>query len=138
MNYLALAKGIKGICYYSPGSEIAGTDYIDDVAIYPRQWTELLKTASEIRHLTPTLAAGEEAATVKLVNDNPAIHYREWNHQGVHTLIAVNVERALSLARWSFESGVQPKVLFEDRQLAGPGTSMTDLFQPLEIHIYQW
>ena len=138
MNYLALAKGIKGLCYYAPGAQITGTEYIDDIAIYPRQWTELLKTSSEIRYLTPTLAAGTPAATVELSNDNPAIHFREWSHQGVRTLIAVNVERTMSLANWSFRSAVQPKVLFENRQVAELSTSVTDLFQPLEVHVYQW
>lgn len=138
INYLALAKGVKGLCYYAPGAQIADTEYIDDVAIYPRQWTELLKTTREIRHLTPTLAAGTPAATVELSNNNPAIHFREWSHQGVHTLIAVNVERTRSLANWNFQSAVRPKVLFENRRVAELSTSVTDLFQPLEVHVYQW
>jgi hypothetical protein len=138
MNYLALAKGVKGLCYYAPGAEIPDTPYSDNVAIYPRQWTELLKTASEIRHLTPTLAAGAVGTLATLANDNPAIHFRQWSHRGVHTLIAVNVERSLSLAVWNFQSAVQPQVLFEDRQSAGPSTSLTDLFHPLQVHVYQW
>ena len=138
MNYLALAKGVKGLCYYAPGAEIPDTQYSDNVAIYPRQWTELLKTASEIRHLTPTLAAGAVVATATLASDNSAIHFRQWSHRGVHTLIAVNVEHSLSLAVWNFQSAVQPKVLFEDRQPTSASTSLTDLFRPLEVHVYQW
>ena len=83
MNYLALAKGVKGLCYYAPGVQIPDTQYSHNVAIYPRQWTELLKTATEIRHLTPTLAAGAVDTTVTLENDNPAIHFRQWSHRGV-------------------------------------------------------
>ena len=81
MNYLALAKGVKGLCYYAPGAEIPDTPYSDNVAIYPRQWTELLKTASEIRHLTPTLAAGAVDTTATLASDNRAIHFRQWSHR---------------------------------------------------------
>jgi len=29
-------------------------------------------------------------------------------------------------------------VLFEDRVLPGEAQAFTDLFQPLEVHIYQW
>ena len=56
----------------------------------------------------------------------------------MHTLIAVNVERDLVLAKWDFGAPSQPKVLFEDRVLSEKGRSITDLFKPLEVHIYQW
>ena len=138
MNYQALAKGVKGLLYYSPGIEIPDTPYYDDVATYPRQWTEALKIAREVRHLAPALAAGSPTATVRLQKDNPAIHYREISHNGLHTLIAVNVEREMTLAKWAFDTPAQPKVLFEDRVLAKEDTILTDLFQPLEVHIYQW
>jgi len=32
----------------------------------------------------------------------------------------------------------QPAALFEDRVLAEKAASMTDKFDPLEVHIYQW
>jgi hypothetical protein len=35
--------------------------------------------------------------TVRLEQENPAIHYRELVRDGVHTLIAVNVEPDLAL-----------------------------------------
>lgn len=138
MNYLALAKGVKGLLYYAPAPEIAGTDYVDSVTIYPRQWTECLNIASEVRHLTPVLATGKYVQTTRLQEDNPAIHYRELIHDGVHTLIAVNVERELVLGKWTFDQPTQPQVLFEDRVLSEQAIGMTDLFNPLEVHIYQW
>lgn len=138
MNYLALAKGVKGLLYYAPGSEIPDTEYADDLVIYPRQWTEALKIAREVRHLAPVLAAGQRAETVRLEEDNPAIHYRELVRDGLHTLIAVNVERDLALAKWVFDTPSQPKVLFEDRMVPEKLSVMTDLFEPLEVHVYQW
>ena len=138
INYLALAKGVKGLLLYAPGAEIPGTDFIDDFAIYPRQWTEVLKMASEIRHLTPVLATGVQVNTVKLEQDGDAIHFLELSHEGVHTLIAVNVEPEFHLAKWRFEKAVQPKVLFEDRTLTNRTEGFADLFKPLEVHIYQW
>jgi hypothetical protein len=138
MNYLALAKGAKGLMYYASGPEIAGTRYADDFTIYPRQWTEALKIASEVRHLAPVLAAGKPATTARLEDAPAAIHFLELTRQGVHTLIAVNVERERILANWRFDQPVQPQVLFEDRVLPGEAKVFTDLFQPLEVHIYQW
>lgn len=138
INYLAVAKGVKGLLYYAPGGDIPGTDYVDDFAIYPRQWTEALKIASEIRHLTPVLAAGEQVHTVKLEQQGDAIHFIELKHEGTHTLIAVNVEQELKLAKWHFDTPVKPLVLFEDRAPTDSAQTLTDLFQPLEVHIYQW
>jgi len=138
MNYLALAKGARGLMYYASGPEIADTRYADDITIYPRQWTEALKIASEVRHLAPVLAAGTPATTARLEDAPAAIHFLELARQGVHTLIAVNVERERVLANWSFDQPVQPQVLFEDRVLPGEAQAFTDLFQPLEVHIYQW
>lgn len=138
MNYLALAKGVNGLLYYAPGADIPDTEYVDDFAIQPRQWTEALKTARQIRHLTPELTLGKAGSTARLRDETGAIHFREIVHKGVHTLIAVNVERDDVLACWSFENAVQPHVLFEDRLLAQPGREITDLFRPLEVHVYQW
>ena len=138
MNYFALTKGVKGLCFYAPGGEIPGTKYVDDVALYPRQWTEILKVASEVRYLAPTLAAGAVVETVKLIQDGTAVHFIERLHEGVHTLIAVNVEPELVLVEWEFDGPVQLEVLFEDRAPANAVKSFTDLFNPLEVHVYQW
>ena len=138
MNYLALAKGVKGLLFYSPGVQIAGTEYIDEVTIQPRQWTEALKVAREVRHLAPVLATGQPVKTVRLEEDNPAIHYRELVLDGEHILIAVNVRPDLALAKWAFDGRVQPMVLFEDRVLSETTTKLTDHFGPLEVHVYRW
>ena len=138
MNYLALTKGVKGLLFYSPGVEIPDTEYCDDVATHPRQWTEVLKVAREVRHLAPVLTAGQSANTVRLEQENPAIHYRELVRDGVHTLIAVNVEPDLALAKWVFDRPVQPKVLFEDRAASEREKKMSDKFAALEVHVYRW
>ena len=138
MNYLALARGVKALVFYAAGGEIPGTEYTNDVAIYPRQWTEVLKLSGEIRYLAPTLAAGPEAQTVRLEQEGEAIHFTERLHDGVHTLIAVNVEPELVLATWRFDRPVRPRVMFEDRVAGTESRAFTDLFRPLEVHVYQW
>ena len=122
----------------APGGEIPGTKYVDDVALYPRPWTEILKVASEVCYLAPTLAAGAVVETVKLVQNETAAHFSGRLHEGVHTLIAVNVEPELVLVEWEFDGPVQLEVLFEDRAPANAVKSFTDLFKPLEVHVYQW
>ena len=66
------------------------------------------------------------------------MHFIERLHEGVHTLIAVNVEPELVLVEWEFDGPVQLEVLFEDRAPADAVKSFTDLFKPLEVHVYQW
>ena len=120
------------------GIEDSRYRFIDDVAIYPRQWTEMLKIAGEVRYLAPTLATGNRVETVKLEQDGEAIHFIELKCEGVHTLIAVNATPELVLTEWHFGQPVQPSVLFEDCRTQGEVRSFTDLFRPLEVHIYQW
>lgn len=138
MNYLALARGVKGLVFYAAGGEIPDTPYTNDVAIYPRQWTEVLKLSGEIRHLAPTLAAGAAVQSVQLEQEGEAIQFTERLHDGVHTLIAVNVTPELALGTWRFDRPVRPLAMFEDRAAGTESRSFTDLFQPLEVHVYQW
>lgn len=138
MNYLALAKGVKGLLFYSPAGNIAGTEYVDDIAIRPRQWTEVLKISREMRYLSPVLTLGTVVNTVQLKNAPPAIHFLELKHAGEHTLLAINVERELVLATWEFERPTEVRVLFENRQVEGAQMEVTDLFAPLDVHVYRW
>ena len=138
MNYLALTRGVKGLAFYAAGGEIPGTRYTNDVAIYPRQWTEVLKLSGEIRYLAPALAAGSEVQSVELEQEGEAIHFIERLHDGVHTLIAVNVKPDLALGTWRFDRPVRPQVMFEDRVASTESRGFTDLFRPLEVHVYQW
>ena len=56
----------------------------------------------------------------------------------MHTLIAVNVEPDLTLAKWVFDRPVQPMVLFEDRVMSQRAKKMSDKFAALEVHVYRW
>jgi hypothetical protein len=138
MNYLALTMGVKGLLFYAAGGQIPDTEFAADVAIYPRQWTEILEVASEVRLLAPTLASGTPTQTARLGQANEAIRFAELSRDGVHTLIAVNVEPEMTLVEWRFDRPVDLKMLFEDRAAAAQVDAFTDLFEPLEVHVYQW
>lgn len=137
MNYLALAKGVKGLLFYAGGGSPTPGVY-NDLTEYPSQWQEALKIAGEVRYLSPVLAAGKLVQTVRLEPESPAIHYRELEKEGVHTLIAVNVGPAPVSVTWRFSEPAQPLVLFEDRVLSKKAREMSDKFESLEVHIYRW
>ena len=84
------------------------------------------------------MKSNAKAKTVHLEQEDPAIHYREFVHDGVYTLIAVNVEPDLALATWVFDRPVQPMVLFEDRVVSKRAKKMSDKFATLEVHVYRW
>ena len=138
MNYQALTTGVKGLLFYASGSYDAETKEYNTLVCYPEPWNEVLKIAAELRYLAPALASGKPVKTARLEPDNPQIHYREFRHGDVHTLIAVNVADKPILARWLFARPVQPLVLFEDRALSEKVSEMTDTFKPLDVHVYQW
>ena len=138
MNYLALAKGAKCVLFYAPGPPIPDTRDVNTILLYPKPWKALLELASELRHLSPVLASGTAVRTVRLEPDSPKIHYREWRLGDTHTVIAVNAERESVPARWVFARPCRPIVLFEDRALSEKAGIMTDVFGPLDVHVYQW
>ena len=138
MNYLCLAKGVKGLCLYAPGSRVKGEDYCNDITFYSDRWAEALRIASEIRHLSPVLAAGKLVPGARPARDVAAIHYRQFEHAGRGTLIAVNVGIESVTVNWRFTRPVRPKVLFEDRVAGGSSARISDRFGPLQVHVYQW
>ena len=85
-----------------------------------------------------SMKSNAKAKTVRLEQENPAIHCRELVHDGVHTLIAVNVEPDLALATWVFDRPVQPMVFFKDRVVSKRAKKMSDKFAMLEVHVYRW
>ena len=140
MNYLALAKGVRGLLFYAPGVPIKGTNKWNTVTYYSKPWNEVLRIAGEVRHLSPVLAVGKPMRTVSLQDEdeNEAIHYLELRLGDTHTVIAVNAKREEVQVEWLFSKPAQVKVLFEDRELSEKANSMADTFKPLEVHVYQW
>ncbi len=138
LNYLPVVKGVKGLVFYASGYRFKGTNTYNAVTYYRDSWEQVLRIASELRYLSPILAAGEPLGTAQLKAGHEAIHFREWRYQGVQTLIAVNVKGEPVDATWRLAQPARPKVLFEDRVLTEPATELADRFAPLAVHIYQW
>lgn len=139
MNYLALVEGVKGLIIYASGGSRKPGLY-NNLVEYPAQWQGALKIASEVRYLSPVLAAGKEVRTVRLEPEkaSSSIRFRELEHEKMHYLITVNVTEATVEVTWHFPKPVQPMVLFEDRVFKKKATEMVDKFKPYEVHIYCW
>src|SRR5207245_2846267 len=65
MNYLAVTKGVKGLLFYGQGGS-PNPSVHNEITEYPAQWQEALRMASELRYLSPALAAGQSTQTVSL------------------------------------------------------------------------
>jgi hypothetical protein len=139
MNYLALVEGVQGLTIYASGGSSKPGVY-NNLIEYPAQWKEALRIASEVRYLSPVLAAGITKQTVHVQPQEAisSIRYREIEYQGGHYLIAVNITKTTVPVRWYFSQPVQPMVLFEDRASTEKSIEISDIFQPYDVHIYRW
>ena len=131
MAYHALTHNIRGYSLYA--------NYITEKK-YPDHWRETLRMAREIRYLAPALAAGKPSRTASLKLDSTwgSVYFRELEHEGAHTLIAVNMSGGPVAATWEFRKPTRAIVLFEDRAMGTPSKTMTDLFKAWEVHVYRW
>jgi len=131
MAYYAVVCGSQGYTAYANNISEKAT---------PQHWRELLRMASEMRYLAPVLATGENAATVSLtdVAVSASVKFREYVHGGEHTLIAVNMSGGRIGATWGFQHPVRASALFENRIMAVPERTVSDVFAPFAVHIYRW
>ena len=131
MAYYSLVCGVRGYTMYA--------NHLTPKS-HPKHWPAALKIATEMRHLAPVLAAGNDVRTVTMKQDSAwaSIYFREIEHKGTHTLIAVNMSAGRVAARWHFAGPTQAAVLFEDRAMSEKAGTVTDTFEPFEVHIYRW
>ncbi|MBI3922792.1 MAG: hypothetical protein HY318_15335 [Armatimonadetes bacterium] len=131
MAYYSLVAGVKGWTLY--GCSLSEESQ-------PQHWKEALRLASELRYLAPALAAGKAARSVSLQSDSTSgsIFFREIEHGGTHSLIAVNMSAGDIAANWNYQKAARVTVLFEDRIMTTKSRTMNDSFSPFEVHVYQW
>lgn len=131
MTYYAAVLGVDGIIQYAI--------HLPHPSL-PAIWEEVLTEGGELRYLLPVLAGGKPMRTASLERDSTSgsIYFREWTHQGEQTLIAVNLSGGRVAARWRFERPMQAMALFEDRVMRTASKTMSDVFDPFEVHVYRW
>jgi cell division protein ZapA (FtsZ GTPase activity inhibitor) len=131
MAFYSLVCGVAGYCLYA--------NYVN-AADHPEHWGMALSLACRLRHLGPALAAGQAARTVEAGGSPQAgsVFWRETEHAGEHTLLAVNLSGGTVPLVWTFARPVRAAVLFEDRAMARESASVSEVFAPWQVHIYQW
>ena len=120
-TWLAIAGGATAIGYFPNG-------WNEDVE------REIARTDHEIADLAPALASPETGAT----SDQPAVEVGARVLNGAVYVVAVNSSRSLVPATISVPElfGSTLDVYNEHRQLQATNGSFTDVFQPLEVHVY--
>ena len=120
-TWLAIAGGATGVGYFPNG-------WTDEIG------AEIARTDREIRELTPALLAPEAEAHA----DQQAVKVGARVLNGALYVIAVNSSRSLTAANIDVPDlfGGRLDVYDEDRQVPATNGTFTDLFEPLQVHIY--
>jgi stage II sporulation protein D len=120
-TWLAIAGGATGIGYF------------------PGTWTsqignEISQSDNEIKELTPALLAGQTQASA----GDPSIKLSARELNGALYLIAVNASRnpVTTTIQLPGLAGRTLQVYDENRTLTTVGDSLSDAFEPLQVHIY--
>jgi len=131
MAFYGLVCGINGYALYA--------NYLN-AKDYPEHWTAALDIAKHIRHIAEPLTVGEDVRTVHLKEGPGAgsIFCRELKLDGRHTLIAVNMSAGAVPVTWRFGQPVRMAVMFENRTMKKAADTVSDVFDPWGVRIYQW
>ena len=120
-TWLAIAGGATGIGYFPNG-------WTEDVE------HEIARTDREIAELAPALAAPQTNAS----SDQPAVQVGARVLNGAIYVVAVNSSAAVVPANIAVPELFAPAldVYGEHRQVQATNGSFTDVFQPLQVHVY--
>ena len=131
MAYYSLVCGVRGLTLYA--------NYLTPKS-HPRHWPAAMRIAVEMRYLAPVLAAGKTVTTISMRQDSTSgsVYFREIEHEGTHTMIAVNMSAGQVACEWEFAQPTQAMALFEDRAMTERSRLMADLLKPFEVHVYRW
>jgi hypothetical protein len=131
MTYLSLTHGAKGLIYYC---------YYDlrKLPQYNEMWDWMKGIGTEVKTLSPILLSPEDLGTVKFAPENAPIHTKLKRHDGRLYLMAVNSGNEPCKVSFELKHRLprEVEVMFEDRKAETAGRSLTDEFQPLEVHVY--
>ena len=126
MTYLAIIHGAKGLYYYS---------FIDhgawDLRQHPRLWSTFKGLTWEIETLSNVILMGRRIGGMTV--STPKVQCAAWEHDGDHTLIAVNTVEEQIEAQFTLPgSFVVCKVFEEEQRLVEAEGLFNHRFTPLE------
>ncbi|MEW6360334.1 MAG: hypothetical protein AB1696_28630 [Planctomycetota bacterium] len=138
--YMALAHNSSGICWWWYGD---GRKRFLSVGDVPAAWGWLSSVVAEIQQLIPMLTAEGKVLPVTVTCDPADAKVRAWakkTDSGI-TVIAVSAdakrEVKVVIACDAFPKEAQVPVKFENRRVGVADGKMTDLFKPIEAHVYE-
>ena len=108
----------------------------------PKAWRSLKQTVADIESLRPVLTAeGEIHTWTKKTARGTEVH--GWEKRLAHRTVLIAVNRDKAACRVSFNPKSMPgtcrvTVQFEDREVKVQNGELTDTFEPLAVHVYQW
>jgi len=138
--FMALAHNSSCLIWWWWG--YGGGETMFTVANAPKEWASLQQTVADIKSLRPVLtAAGEIHTWVETPAEDVEVHIWEKRLPDPTVIIAVNRDETpseLSFAPKTLPRDCRVKVLFEDREVEVKEGLLTDSFEELAVHVYEW
>lgn len=137
--FMAVAKESSGLLWWWWGQ---GSPRYMTIAQVPWAWDALKQVVADIRSLEPILVAdGTDQTWIETPEEGFEVHFREKRTANGTLIIAVN--RDDKPCRVTFRPRTIPAdcrlaVLFEDRQVAVSDGAITEEFEGLGVHVYQF
>ncbi|MDD2710767.1 MAG: hypothetical protein PHV34_22530 [Verrucomicrobiae bacterium] len=146
MIYLALSRNVKGVLWWNYSQWIhpsqlvrfnvkkRGSGYYTVDELYPDLWNGMIALGRELKSIQPILQT--QPIPCEISTDSPDIRLFMRRHEGRVFFFAINTSNTALKARFNnlgrnFKTA---RVLFEERSLACEKGSLSDTFEPFDVH----
>jgi hypothetical protein len=141
LAYLSIINGVKGLWFYTGSGQ---RDYLGKPAGLlnkPEEghWGYVQKLAGELRDFSPVIMAPAGAAKLSISPAGAPVEYTLRDLEGKLYLLAANKSDHPQSIRFSGSplTGKRAQVLYETRQVAVKGDSLTDDFTAFGVRVYK-
>jgi hypothetical protein len=139
--YLSIIDGVKGLFFYVGygQKDFQGKPAGLQNKPVEAHWDYVQKLVGELREFSPVIMSPHASGEVKLSPTNAPVEFVTRQHEGKIYLIAANKSPKAQKVR--FDSGLfqgrNVRILYEEHAVSIEGSSLSDKFQPLEVHVYE-
>ena len=137
--FLAITKNTSGMAWWWWGQ---GSDRYFTVANAPEAWQSLQQTVADIKTLEPVLTApGQVRAWTQEPAEGTQVHLWEKQLPGRVVILAVNEAAepcSVEIAPQGIPGDCTMQVLFEDRTVRVADGLLSDQFEPIGVHVYEY
>ncbi len=143
--FMALTHDANGLLWWWWGYGGGSNGYFT-VANAPEAWASLQETVARIREIEPALTADGEIVTRVLTPASaraPGVEVHVWEKHLADRVVTIAVNRDDVAVDASWEPATPPadgraRVLWEGREVAVDGGTITDAFDARGVHVYEW